>query len=310
MGKDLRTTLFFQGRRGVIKACVAIIIVCGSVASSISQTPSPVAFEDFLYKRFSGGSPAWDRERFCPGSTSVVARRVLEAYGAVFAANESVMVPKVCIFRGESEVIAYQKSLQTRRVDLSGVGIDLQTAATDALGRSITEAEALGFRISPFDGAIAGSRSYGQTLMLWNSRFVPALEFWVEQGRLSPAERDEIGGLDLDKKLERVLEWESRGIYFSTTRTRSILTSTAPPGSSQHLMFLALDISEFSNPAVRQILNQNGWYQTVIDDPPHFTYLGIPESHLPGRGLRVVYKGSYQYWVPNLSAPSINDATN
>jgi hypothetical protein len=29
-------------------------------------------------------------------------------------------------------------------------------------------------------------------------------------------------------------------------------------------------------------------------------YLGFPETELPGRGLRAVFKGGVMYWVPNM----------
>lgn len=284
-----------------LTTCIAFFILLNSADLSRAQPVSIINFEVFAQKRFASKA-GWDRERFCPVSTSVVARRVLESYGAIFAAHESVVLPPGCIFRGESDVIKYQKNLQTTRIDMSGIAVDLQTPAVQPLARAMTEAADRGFRITAYEGPIAGSRTYGQTLMLWNSRFFPALEYWVTQGVLSEADRREVGGMDLEKKIERVLEWESRGIYFSTNRTRSIMTSTAPPGTSQHLAMIALDIAEYSNPDVRAILNRNGWYQTVVDDPPHFTYLGHAEADLPGRGLRAIYKGSQLYWIPNIPA--------
>jgi hypothetical protein len=184
-----------------------------------------------------------------------------------------------------------------------GVRIDLQSAAAQALQQSIDEAAAIGLTISALDGPIAGGRSYGDTLMLWNSRVFPALSYWMRQGRLNSVDIDELGKLDLEKKVEKILEWESRGIYFSTDRSRSILTSTAPPGTSQHLSLLAFDVVECWDPQVRSILNRNGWFQTVIDDPGHFTYLGLPETELPSRGLTAIAKGGYMYWIPNMSPP-------
>lgn len=286
-----------------VTAILAIYLCSILSSSAVAQPAAQITFDEFLRNRFSS-TPGWDRERFCPESTSVVARRVLEAYGAMFAAHESIILPRSCVHGGEADVIKYHKSLQIKRTNIDGVDIDLQAPAAIALERAVLDAGSNGYAISAFDGSIAGGRTYGQTLMLWNSRFFPALEFWIEEGRLSEADRAEIGAMDLDKKIEKVLEWESRGIYFSTNRTRSILTSTAPPGTSQHLALLAFDVAEYSNADVRRILNQNGWFQTVIDDPPHFTYLGVPESSLPGRGLRAVYKGSYLYWVPNISTPT------
>jgi hypothetical protein len=142
--------------------------------------------------------------------------------------------------------------------------------------------------------------------MLWNSRVFPALSYWTRHGKLSATDNEILGKLDLDKKIEKILEWEARGIYFSTDRSRSILTSTAPPGTSQHLALIAFDVVEYRDPIVRLALNRNGWFQTVIDDPGHFTYLGVPDIELPARGLMAVAKGGYMYWIPNLSPISAN----
>ena len=73
-----------------------------------------------------------------------------------------------------------------------------------------------------------------------------------------------------------------------------------PPGASQHLFFLALDVQEFGRKEVRNILEKNGWFQTVYSDLPHFTYLGISKQELPKRGL--VYKalGEHEFWVPGI----------
>lgn len=293
----------FRQRRTVLQNLFITLLVFAFVESTISRPLDQVYFDRVVEKRFSSAEAKsdWSFEKFCPVSTSIVAARVLQDYGAMFVANESILPPHSCIQAGESDVIRYQKKLKTKCIDVDGVRIDLQTAAADALQTVIGEAVAEGYAFTALDGAIAGGRSYGDTLMLWNSRFFPGMGFWIKRGRLSGADRDAIGRLDLQNKIEKVLEWETQGIYFSTDRTRSIFTSTAPPGTSQHLALIALDVAEFWNPELRAILNRNGWFQTVVDDPAHFTYLGFPASELPSRGLRAIYKGSQQYWVPNMS---------
>src|SRR5687768_8992385 len=269
------------------------------LSCSLHVCSQPGYFEDVLAKRFFS-DPEWTFEKFCPVSASIVARRVLEDYGSMFAAHDSILVPPNCIQDGEAAVIRYQKGLKTSAYDIGGARIELQQSAAESLHKAIEEASAQGLSITPLDGAIAGRRSYGDTLMLWNSRYFPALDFWIMRGRLSESDRDAINRLDLQRKIEKVLEWESQGIYFSTNRTRSIFTSTAPPGTSQHLALVAFDVVEYWNSDVRLILNRNGWFQTIIDDAPHFTYLGFPETELPGRGLRAVAKGGVIFWVPNL----------
>ena len=62
---------------------------------------------------------------------------------------------------------------------------------------------------------------------------------------------------------------------------------------------LALDVVQFSNSQVRKVLADNGWFQTVKSDAPHFTYLGVKESDLSDLGLKSVMVGSQKFWIPN-----------
>lgn len=268
--------------------------------SAMAQPMQTVYFDQYLEKRNSAGDSAWVFEKFCPVSTSVIARRVLESYGSMFVAKDSVNVPATCVHKGEGQVLEFQKKTSRTPIDIRGVRIDLQSAAAQALQQSLDEAASAGLTISPLDGPIAGGRSYGDTLMLWNSRVFPSLSYWTRQGKLTSIDIEDLAKIDLEKKVEKILEWESRGIYFSTDRSRSILTSTAPPGTSQHLALIAFDVVEFWNPTVRSALNKNGWFQTIVDDPAHFTYLGFPETELPSRGLLAVFKGGQLYWIPNM----------
>lgn len=270
----------------------------------LSQPLRSFSFEEYLTARFTQADPSWNLGALCPVDSNIVAARVLREYGSMFVAGDSVELPDTCMFGGEAGVKRFQKQLKTKTVYSGGIPITLQLQAADGLQASIEQAAREGFSIRPLDGAIAGSRSYGDTLMLWNGRFFRALDYWTRHGRLTAADRDAISRVDLEKRIEMIIEWEARGIYFSTDRTRSIFTSTAPPGASQHLSMIAFDVVEYGQPTVREILNSNGWFQTVVDDPPHFTYLGLHEGELPGRGLQLVARGSHRYWVPNLSAPT------
>ncbi|MEO6333539.1 MAG: hypothetical protein ABIO91_01015 [Pyrinomonadaceae bacterium] len=281
---------------------IIILLLLSCFETAAAQLPTPIYFEQVLEKRLASESPGGNAtsEKFCPVSNDLVAARILESYGAVFVASDLVRLPPRCIHRSEAEVARFQAKFAKKALEMNGVRIELQTAAATALESAVRDIGAEDLTITPLDGSIAAGRSYGDTLMLWNSRVFPAMEFWIRRGRLSPSAPDEIGRLDLQKKVEKVIEWESQGIYFSSDRTRSILTSTAPPGTSQHLYLVAFDVSEFWNPEIRSILNRNGWFQTVIDDPAHFTYLGFSEAELPARGLTAVAKGGHQYWVPHL----------
>lgn len=61
---------------------------------------------------------------------------------------------------------------------------------------------------------------------------------------------------------------------------------------------LALDVKEFENAKVRVILAKHGWFQTVVSDLPHFTYLGVKESELASLGLKEVNNGGRTFWIP------------
>lgn len=283
------------------------ILTTGAAA----QPAEPVYFEKFIEKRLGGSAATkWDSQAFCPTSTSLVARRVFESYGAMFSAVESVKLPHFCVFPAEADVKTFQKQLNTDRIAIGDVTLELQKPAADALRASIDELTTQQLRVTPLDGFIAGGRTYGDTLMLWNSRVFRGLEHWRRRERLNSVDIDQFAILEPAKKVERVLEWEKNGIFFDLSRTRSILTSTAPPGTSQHLSLLALDVVEHWNPNVRSILNRHGWYQTVIDDPPHFTFLGVNEVELPSRGLQMVAKGGHFYWVPRLAPFATSPVTN
>jgi hypothetical protein len=97
-----------------------------------------------------------------------------------------------------------------------------------------------------------------------------------------------------------VLALETKGIWFAKDLSKSIIYSVAPPGTSQHLAMLAFDVKEFAERRVREILARNGWFQTVVSDLPHFTYLGVAENDLPDLGLKRVLSGEQAFWVPGI----------
>jgi len=94
---------------------------------------------------------------------------------------------------------------------------------------------------------------------------------------------------------------EKKGLYFSKDLSKSILYSIAAPGTSQHIAMLAFDVNEFENPRVREIMAKHGWFQTVLSDLPHFTFLGLKEKDLPKNGLRSVELNGQVFWIPNVA---------
>ncbi|HZG51953.1 MAG TPA: hypothetical protein VEZ40_07450, partial [Pyrinomonadaceae bacterium] len=97
-----------------------------------------------------------------------------------------------------------------------------------------------------------------------------------------------------------VLKEEERGKFFSKDFSRTILSSVAAPGASQHLSMLAFDAAEFREARVREIMERHGWFQTVRYDLPHFTFLGVREKELPALGLKRVDDCGQTFWIPNI----------
>ena len=107
------------------------------------------------------------------------------------------------------------------------------------------------------------------------------------------------------EQVSLILEIEAREqLFFGTFFDRSILYSVAAPGTSQHLSLLAFDVAEFQEARVEAVLARYGWFRTVPNDLPHFTYLGHSQERLPELGLvrteRQYQDGRYGFWVPDL----------
>ncbi len=181
--------------------------------------------------------------------------------------------------------------------------IDLQAEAMKALLKARAEAQEENLDITPRGGAEAARRNYDDSMRLWDTRFLPALEYWLGQQRLTSDQVSRLRSLPLHDQVAEVLELEKSGIFFSKDLSKSILYSIAAPGTSQHIAMLALDVTEFDNPRVREILAKHGWFQTVLSDLPHFTFLGIKEKDLPKQGLRSLEADGQIFWVPNVDRP-------
>ncbi len=236
----------------------------------------------------------------CPADDQV-ARRVLHDYGAMFVGTETVLPPPLCVFTNEDQVTRFQKAAGRAAATIGDAVIELQPAAMSALLKARAIALAAGLKISPRDGAEAARRSYADTVRLWNSRFLPALDHWTSAERLSAAQAERLRALPIHEQVPAVLELEQEGIFFSKDLSKSVLYSIAAPGTSQHIAMLAFDANEFSDQRVREILAQHGWFQTVLSDLPHFTFLGLQEKDLPGRGLRNVEVDGQTFWIPEVA---------
>ncbi|HEV7842838.1 MAG TPA: hypothetical protein VGO69_04035, partial [Pyrinomonadaceae bacterium] len=81
-----------------------------------------------------------------------VGRRILEDYGAVFVAGNSVLPPPVCIFKSEADVVKFQTEAKFKTAVIGGARIELQPAAMDALQAARAEAGREGLNITPRGG--------------------------------------------------------------------------------------------------------------------------------------------------------------
>lgn len=238
-------------------------------------------------------------ENICP-SSDPVSRRILEEYGAIFVADKKVMPPPVCVFTNEEQVTKFQDDAGFDAEVIGYDEVELQPEALKKLNKAREEARKEGLDITPRDGAEAARRNYEDSVRLWNSRFEPALDYWQSQGRLTADEVARLRSLPLSQQVAEVLELEKAGIYFSKDLSKSILYSIAAPGTSQHIAMLAFDVNEFGNPRVREIMAKHGWFQTVLSDLPHFTFLGLKEKDLPKHGLRSLEINGQVFWIPNV----------
>jgi hypothetical protein len=186
---------------------------------------------------------------------------MLQQYGAPFITqNSAIKLPPKVFFPTAEETRAYQASLVMAKVN-SGNNCFLQKGAADA------------FNIADKQINIPLKSGYGGGDC--TRTYETNLRFWRKYAN--------------NNTLERVKQG----------RETAILKIVAPPGTSQHLWGLAIDL-RVSTAAQRTALNQNGWFQTVETDVPHWTYLGVPEEKLPDFGFKKKIVRGITYWLTPL----------
>ena len=268
------------------------------ISVSPQAAPTDCDFRDIVEKNLKkNGVRLTD---VCPIDRDTSAKRIFSDYGAIFVSENDNPLPPKCIFDDEAEVALFQSRLKTETQNIAGTTVTLQKSAMDSLASARDEAQKRKLDITPRGGSTASKRTFAETVTLWNSRFLPALDHWVAAGKITKKDADAARLSSIPEQINKVLDWERLGLYFSKDLSKSILYSVAAPGASQHIFMLALDVEQYSDPAVRQILANHGWFQTVKSDMPHFTYLGVKEKELPSLGLRQVKVGSQTFWVPNI----------
>jgi len=226
-------------------------------------------------------------------------QRLLREYGAVFVARGGVIAPNKVVFKDEEDVSSFQAKLEISKQEIREFSLELQSTAMKELVNAIDDANSSGLSINP-RGADSARRNYNDTIELWKSRVEPALIHWVGKGRMTRVQADAIRAFPPYEQVPRVFSLEEEGIYFAKDLSKSIIYSVAPPGASQHLSLLAFDIAEFDDVRVREILAEHCWYQTVVSDLPHFTFLGVEKGNLRELGLKQITNSDREFWVPDM----------
>ncbi|MBD2561972.1 D-alanyl-D-alanine carboxypeptidase family protein [Nostoc linckia FACHB-391] len=186
---------------------------------------------------------------------------LLRAYGAVFVNQDvEIKLPPKYIFANEQETQEFQTTLTMGHVDGTR-DCYLQKSAADALNK------ARSLQKIPLKSGYGS----GDCTRTFNTN----LRFWHKYAN------------------EQILAKVKEG------KETKILGLVAPPGTSQHLWGLAIDLRVGSKEQ-RKALNENGWFQTVENDVPHWTYVGLTEESLPLFGFkRQVFRG-ITYWITPL----------
>lgn len=287
-----------------------MVVTIGSLGNAISGQPvAPTDFREVVERLFAKEYKA-EFETVCPITTDWVAARIFREYGAIFVARDAVMLPPRCMYESDEQLGKLHSDFDTLTEVIDGVTITLQRPAMAALLKARKDAAKHRLRISPRGGPTAAARDYSTTVALWKSRVDPGLRYWRQRGRIKAADALAAAQMPPRQQVEQVLAWEQEGIFFSTDRSKSILYSVAIPGASQHNFMLALDVAQFGNVNVRKIMADNGWFQTVKSDLPHFTYLGLKESELPARGLKAVWANGQKFWIPDIAERGGHDMSS
>jgi hypothetical protein len=221
---------------------------------------------------------------------------LLREYGAIYLSRG--VTPPTVRFTNKADVEAFQQILPTESVVLVERELVLQRRAARALQLAHNELAKQEIILLAKSRRPAG-RSYFDTVINWDSRMAPGIEHWRSEGRLEDSDAGRILQLADGPQIDAILRMEERGLWCNRSHTRSILTSVAAPGSSQHNSLLAIDVLPVNSPVVTDVMAKHGWYRTVKADQPHFTWLGLPEEELSQLGLKKVNIGGLHYWVPD-----------
>jgi hypothetical protein len=234
--------------------------------------------------------------------SSPVEMRLVAEYGAIFFTTATP--PPTIIFADASEVEEFQQSLETAHAIIGEHRVELQRQALEALRGAAEEMRKRGGKLSA-RAEDSGRRSYQDTVSLWTRNVSRGIAHWLKEGRIDEERAARVKALTARDQVAVILDMENNEhIYFGTYFDKSILYSVAAPGASQHLSLLAFDVAEFESDEVEEVLGAFGWFRTVANDFPHFTFLGRKADELVSIGLkkivRVYKEKDYYFWVPGL----------
>ncbi|MCC5620472.1 D-alanyl-D-alanine carboxypeptidase family protein [Nostoc sp. CHAB 5715] len=186
---------------------------------------------------------------------------LLRTYGAVFVNQDvGIKLPQKNIFANEQETREFQDTLTMDHVNDTN-DCYLQKSAADALNKARIQQR---IPLKSGYGSSDCTRTFNTNLKFWHKYANNQVLAKVQQGKET-----------------------------------KILGVVAPPGTSQHLWGLAIDL-RVSSKEQRKALNQNGWFQTVQNDVPHWTYVGLTEDNLPLFGFNKQVVQGITYWITPL----------
>ncbi|MBW4611958.1 MAG: D-alanyl-D-alanine carboxypeptidase family protein [Desmonostoc vinosum HA7617-LM4] len=186
---------------------------------------------------------------------------LLRVYGAVFVNTDpEVKLPQTVILNNEQETQEFQANLTMSHVDGTN-NCYLQKPAAEALNKARSQQN---IPLKSGYGTSDCTRDFTTNLRFWHKYANNQTLTKVQQGKET-----------------------------------KILGTVAPPGTSQHLWGLAIDL-RLSSRKQRQALNQNSWFQTVENDIPHWTYVGLSEDNLPKFGFKNKVVRGITYWITPL----------
>ncbi len=271
----------------------ATVAVPTSPSPSATQNASPQAPAGsslFVRTAYSLGRPL---HQICDPAEPVSAA-ILAQYGALYVSDAQLILPSNCI-PTRQELAAFSRRVVFESRNIDGIQVSFQKPALDAFLTAREAAAARGLSIRP-NGTNATLRDYETTVEIWQRN----LQAGINVHSAAAERRAELLSPEIRLSIAVVLELEKKGLLLGSGGGKSILQVAAPPGTSQHISGLAVDIVEHEDARVRQIMADNGFYQTIANDFTHFTYLGLKSDQLAAVGLAPRVIEGRPFYVPVL----------